>query len=176
MAVVQVQSVSPGDILVLGGIAFTNYSPPEYMMAGGKQAMVVHKLPGGARVIDTLGPDEADITWQGFFFGNDAYSNVLLLDSMRAAGNVIGLSWGGEATRQVIISEFIYHIRRLPVWVEYNITCTVYENPALGDLAVVIANQTDTQINSDLQALENVANGYNPDGSLIGQDMQGTLP
>lgn len=38
------------DTLTLAGIAFTGYSPPEAMGAGGRQAMVVHKLPGGSRV------------------------------------------------------------------------------------------------------------------------------
>ena len=37
------------DVLTLGGISFTGYSPPDKMGAGGKQAMVVHKLPGGSR-------------------------------------------------------------------------------------------------------------------------------
>jgi hypothetical protein len=45
------------DTLILGGIAFDSFSTPSRMGAGGKQAMVVHKLPGGARVIDTLGLD-----------------------------------------------------------------------------------------------------------------------
>ena len=45
------------DTLTLGGFAFTGYSTPDVMMGGGRQAMVVHKLPGGMRVIDTLGHD-----------------------------------------------------------------------------------------------------------------------
>src|SRR5579872_1178398 len=121
------------DVLTLGGVAFTNYSPPESMGAGGKQAMVIHKLPGGSRVIDTLGPDEDEIRWNGFFFGNDAYGNALTLDAMRAAGAVIPLQWGGQF-RLVIIEHFSYHVRRLPVWVEYDVSCTVYQNPMLGPL------------------------------------------
>ena len=53
------------DTLTLGGISFDGFSTPHAMGAGGKQAMVVHKLPGGRRVIDTLGPDEDNITWSG---------------------------------------------------------------------------------------------------------------
>lgn len=138
----------PADVLSLGGIIFDSYSTPRKMPFGGNQAMVVHKLPGGQRVIDTLGPDEADITWDGEFFGDDAYSTVLALDGMRAAGQVVPLIFGGQ-TRQVIISNFLPKIRRLPVWVEYSITCTVYQNPGLGLLGVSLGG-IDSLVSGDL--------------------------
>ncbi len=136
------------DVLTLGGVVFDDFSTPREMMGGGSQAMVVHKLPGGERVIDTLGPDEADIHWQGQFFSDDAYSTALLLDAMRAAGQVLPLSWGGQF-RLVIISNFIYRVRRLPNWVLYEITCTVYQNPQLGALAG-ISSSVDSLIQDDL--------------------------
>jgi hypothetical protein len=138
------------DTLILGAITFDGFSPPERMMAGGKQTLVVHKLPGGSRVIDTLGPDEADITWSGFFFGNNAYANCLALDAMRAAGQVVSLTWGGSF-RDVIVSEFIFHVRRSPVWCEYAITCAVVENPALGDLTST-TDSVDSSVSDDLSS------------------------
>lgn len=136
------------DQLILGGIVFDGFSTPNEMMGGGKQAMVVHKLPGGSRVIDTLGPDEANVQWQGHFFGNDAYTTALALDGMRAAGQVVSLTWGGQF-RSVIVEQFIYKVRRLPVWVDYNISCTVYQNPSLGGLGGVVTS-IDNLILSDL--------------------------
>lgn len=136
------------DTMILGGISFDGFSTPSGMGAGGKQAMVVHKLPGGARVIDTLGPDEDNISWQGEFFSNDAYSNVLALDGMRAAGQVIPLTFAGQY-RSVIIETFTYKIRRLPVWIEYQISCVVYQNPSLGALGVGIGG-IDSLIGGDL--------------------------
>lgn len=136
------------DVLTLGGFAFDQFSTPAHMMGGGKQAMVIHKLPGGTRVIDTLGPDDDNITWEGFFFGNDSYANALALDAMRAAGQVVPLTWGGQF-RSVIIDTFIYKVRRLPVWVEYNISCTVYQNPAQGILGGSLGS-FDSLVLSDL--------------------------
>ena len=69
----------PLDVLLLGPIAFTDYSPPECMPFGGRQQMAVHKLIGGQRVIDTLGPDDEDIQWSGRFFGAGALSTCLAL-------------------------------------------------------------------------------------------------
>lgn len=136
------------DTLVLGGISFDQFSTPSSMGAGGKQQMVIHKLPGGARVIDTLGPDEADISWSGFFFSNDAFSQIQALDGMRAAGQVLSLSFAG-LFRSVIIERFDYRIRRLPVWIEYSITCTVYQNPSQGSL-VGSFGSIDQAVLSDL--------------------------
>lgn len=136
------------DTLTLGGIQFDGYSTPSQMMGGGKQTMVVHKLPGGSRVIDTLGPDEANIVWDGFFWGNNAYSTALTLDAMRAAGQVLPLIWGGQF-RSVIIDSFIYKVRRIPVWVEYNISLMVYQNPMQGSLNGVSVS-IDSLILADL--------------------------
>lgn len=145
----------PADQLILGGIVFDNYSAPTTMMGGGSQAMAVHKLPGGLRVIDTLGPDEADITWDGFFFEDGAYTKALTLDGMRAAGQVLPLIWGGQY-RSVLINNFIYKVRRLPNWVIYNITCTVTQNPALGNLSSQ-PSSIDGQVGSDLNAAASAA-------------------
>jgi hypothetical protein len=122
-----------GDVLTLGGIPFGGYSPPDSMPFGGEQAMEIHKLPGGSRVIDTLGPDEADIEWKGTLFDDAALSFALALDAMRASGEVVPLVFAGQY-RSVIIKKFIPRIRRLPVWVEYEICCVVYINPMLGAL------------------------------------------
>lgn len=137
------------DTLTLGGIAFDQHATPSSMGAGGKQHMVIHKLPGGSRVIDTLGPDEDDIHWRGEFFSNDAYDSALALDAMRAAGQVVPLIFAGQY-RSVIISHFSYRIRRLPVWVEYDITCVVYQNPANGALAAGGLSTISTLVASDL--------------------------
>ena len=139
------------DVLTLAGVPFIGFSPPDSMMGGGRQAMVVRKLPGGSRVIDTLGPDEADISWRGQFFADDAYANALYLDSLRAAGAQVNLSWGGQS-RIVVIAEFLYFVRRLPTWVEYSITLTVAQNPQLGGLTSIVST-IDALIASDLAAI-----------------------
>ena len=138
------------DVLTLDGVAFTGYSTPDVMMGGGKQAMVVHKLPGGSRVIDLLGPDEHQIVWKGHFFDSNAYGTALTLDAMRAAGGVRSLQWGGQS-RAVIIDDFVYRVRRLPVWVEYAIVCTVVTNPSLGALGGALGGGVSALVTSDLQ-------------------------
>jgi hypothetical protein len=126
----------PLDVLLLGPIAFTDYSPPERMPFGGRQQMAVHKLIGGQSVIDTLGPDDEDIQWSGRFFGAGALSTCLALDSLRAAGQVLPLSYAGMGYT-VVIQDFRADIRRLPLWVEYEIRCVVSTNGAHGLLGAI---------------------------------------
>ena len=126
------------DQLILGGIVFANhdYSVPTRVPFGGQQAMIVHKLPGGTRVIDTLGPDEDDITWSGFFFCNDALQQCQRLDAMRAGGQKITLTFAGMS-RRVVIKRFKPNIRRYPHWIEYEISCTVSDLPSYSASAPV---------------------------------------
>jgi hypothetical protein len=136
------------DTLLLGAVEFTDFSAPAEMPFGGRQAMAIHKLPGGKRVIDTLGPDDADYSWSGEFFSNDAYTKALTLDGMRRAGQPIPLIFGGQFYL-VIISEFTPHIARYPVHVKYSITVVVAESPMSGALDAVMAG-IDAMVSGDL--------------------------
>jgi hypothetical protein len=158
------------DVLVLAGIAFTDFSPPERMGAGGEQSMAIHKLPGGSRVIDTLGPDEADISFRGQIFDDDALTIALALDAIRAAGTVQTLSWAGQ-TRQVILSRFKWAIKREPIWVDYEITCVVATNPTLGNLNAATTSQggVDTLVSSDLSTATSINSSPSGQGG-IGSD------
>jgi hypothetical protein len=126
------------DQLILAGIIFQNYdySVPSHMPFGGTQAMIVHKLPGGNRVIDTLGPDEDDISWNGFFFTPNALYLCQQLDALRGQGQQTTLTYAGM-TRRVIIKHFKANIRRYPHWIEYEISCVVAVSPTLGPVSGV---------------------------------------
>lgn len=119
------------DHLVLGPFEFDDFSPPAKMPGGGKHHMNVHKLPGGSRVIDMLGPDDHDISWHGTFWMNGAYDQALQLDGLRSAGLPLPLMWGGQFYL-VVIADFKYEVQRLPQCVHYQITCVVAQNPMNG--------------------------------------------
>lgn len=144
-----------GDVLILGGLVFDDWSTPERMMFGGKQAMAVHKLPGGSRSVDTLGPDEMDISWTGTFWGDGAYQNALTLNGMRQSGNEIPLSFGGQFYMVVIIAAPI-DIRRLPNYVTYSVNCLVSRNPMAGGQTGAFSS-IDTLVSSDMATAFSVA-------------------
>ena len=55
-SVLTVSGVAP---VILGPIALQGFEVPESITIGGAQRLAIHRLPGGARVIDALGPDDA---------------------------------------------------------------------------------------------------------------------
>ena len=144
------------DLLILGGLIFDDWSTPERMPFGGKQAMAVHKLPGGARVIDTLGPDERDITWTGTFWGSGAYESALALNGLRQSGQVVPLSFAGQSYR-VLVAEALVDIRRLPQYATYTVNCIVATNPMAGNLSSQ-ASTVDTTVSADIATSGAIAN------------------
>ena len=109
--------------LSLGGVVFTGFEIPETINFGGDQRLTVHKLPGGARVIDSLGPDDADIRWAGRFRGAGSEQRGMLLDYMRRQGRKVLLAWGLHRY-QVVIRQFEANYQN-PFEIPYSITCTV---------------------------------------------------
>jgi hypothetical protein len=112
------------DFLMLGPVIFDQFSTPERMGFGGEQAMVVHRLPGGRRQIDLLGPNDDNLSWHGRFFGDGAHAKALLLDSLRRQGVRLPLSFAGQA-HMVVIEHFRAEIERLPLAVSYSISCVI---------------------------------------------------
>jgi hypothetical protein len=142
------------DTLVLGGIVFDDFSTPQRLPFGGKQAMKVHKLIGGQRVLDTFGPDDDDITWSGIFYADDAAQTIATIDSLRVAGAQLPLVFGGQSF-MVVIGDFVPAWRRFPVWAEYSITCVIAVNNQSGILGAANPG-VDTLISNDLSSAQGI--------------------
>jgi len=116
---------------VLGPVVFGGFEVPEQITLGGRQRLAVHTLPGGARIVDAMGPDDGELTWSGVISGLAAAERVRQLDRLRRAGLALPLAWDGWRFT-VIISNFEADSAN-PWWVPYRISCTVLSE---GDLAV----------------------------------------
>ncbi len=130
------------DQLVLGGVVFDDWMTPEGMPFGGEQRLKVHKLPGGSRVTDILGPDEMDIAFTGIIWANNAAGTAAMLNAMRIAGNPVSLTFGGNFYT-VILQRCILTIRRYPQWYLYDICCSVVSAPASGLIGVSVSSFAD---------------------------------
>ena len=73
-------------LLVLGEVTFHDFELPEHFTIGGKQQLIIHTLPGGGRVVDAMGADEAPVRWAGVFSGQQAAERVRILERLRRAG------------------------------------------------------------------------------------------
>jgi hypothetical protein len=125
--------------LLLGPVLFRDYELPEWIGWGGRQRLAVHRLPGGRRVIDAMGRDDAAISWSGVFSGEDGAMRARLLDLMRAEGSAWPLNWG-SFLYSVVVSGLSVRYERSN-WLPYRIECTVLrdELAAFVDEAVPVA-------------------------------------
>lgn len=110
-------------ILTLGAVVFQGFEVPESIQIGGEHALVVHKLPGGGRIIDAMGADHRDIPWSGRFRGYQAESRARQLDGYRNAGKPILLTWSSYRY-QVIVRSFEANYQQ-PYEIPYSISCVV---------------------------------------------------
>lgn len=125
--------------LLLGDFIFENFEIPDVVNGlGGKQQLSKHKLLGGARVTDAMGPDDADPSWSGRFRGPDAVQRAQQLDAMRISGQEFDLSFGAIFC-SVVIEEFEYNYMRVnevPYRIKVYITAPIVPEiePSLDDL------------------------------------------
>jgi hypothetical protein len=125
----------PDITLILGPVAFENFEVPAEINFGGAQRLVVHRLAGGGRVIDSLGRDDADIRFSGVFSGADAMVRAQTLDELRAAGLPLPLTWD-VLYYTVLIREFKADYRN-GWWIPYCIVCSVLRDEASSGSEVV---------------------------------------
>lgn len=112
--------------LKLGDITFQDFEVPEQIDTGMSQQLVVHKLPGGARVIDDMGQDPEAIEWTGRFRGPQAEKRAKRLEIMAEQGARLSLSWSSYRF-QVVIRSFKPSFQQ-PFEIPYRITCEVVSN------------------------------------------------
>jgi hypothetical protein len=115
-------------LLTLGSVVFRDFEVPAGINLGGKHRLAIHRLPGGTRVIDALGRDDAQITFTGIFSGTDATLRARALDEMRSSGQPLPLTWD-VFFYTVLISEFQADYRN-GWWIPYRIACTVLRDEA----------------------------------------------
>lgn len=150
--------------LLLGGVLLDGFEVSGAIGFGGAQAMAVHKLPGGTRVIDTMGPDDGVISWRGILSGSDARDRARTLDAIRVAGIAVPVAWD-VFTATVILSELKLEFCN-NWWVPYQIGCTVLVGTQIPGL-LAVANDVLNDVLSDL-GLAGLAPGVIAALALVG--------
>jgi hypothetical protein len=97
--------MKPSTTLTLGDFTFSGTEIPERIQFGGDQAMAVHRMVGGIKQVDALGPDHAPLEWSGVLFGAEALSRARYLDWLRVQGKPLALAWS-ELRYTVVVRSF----------------------------------------------------------------------
>ncbi len=117
-------------MLTLGPIVFGSFEVPQSITLGGRQRLAVHQLPGGGRVVDAMGADDAELAWSGILSGPEASGRARALDRLRRGGLAWPLAWDGWRFT-AIVSRFEADSSD-PFWMPYRLSACVL---AEGDIA-----------------------------------------
>lgn len=134
-------------VLKLGDFTFERNEIPEEMPFGGEQALVVHRLVGGTKIVQAMGDFTGPISWSGWLEGQDALSRARQLTAMRVAGVPVVLTWS-EQSYAVLIHAFTPVFRRF-YKIPYQITVEVIEDLTLSTAGTGDAS-IDDLINGDI--------------------------
>lgn len=84
--------------LTIGEVTFFDLEVPQKIGPfGGKQVLVVHEYPGGAKDVDSLGAFPHKVTWSGIFTQTAAFARAQALDRIRADGLPVTLNYGPQS-------------------------------------------------------------------------------
>lgn len=138
--------------LIIGSLILQDHEVPDRISIGGAQAVTVHKLPGGGRIIDAMGADDASIAWRGIFTGPEAARRARTLDVMRQQGNSLILSFG-DYTFCIIITHYQYDYQDRGAVISYRIKSEIVPDPANlvgGATEPIFATQGDLASGQDI--------------------------
>ena len=134
--------------LIIGSLILQGYEVPNHITIGGSQAVTIHKLPGGGRIIDAMGPDDGAVAWRGLFIGPNAAQRARSLDGMRVQGTPQVLSFG-DYSFNVIIVHCEYDYQERGAIINYRVKAEIVPN--LPDL-ITTSSDLDVALQDDLNA------------------------
>lgn len=138
----------------IGPISLQGFEVPPSVRFGGRHRLAVHKLSGGRRIIERLGPDDDEIAFQGTFSGSNAEARVRAFDNLRLSGEIVWLTWE-SFRRQIVVKDFVaeYHS---PWWIPYRVRCTVVHQAGV---SIKQTSKISSLISADLTNALSAASG-----------------
>ena len=141
--------MTPDTYLILGDMRFSRFEVPERINFGGEQALAVHELVGGKRIVDAMGRQDKALDWSGIFLGDNASERARYLNYLRIAGKPLPLIWEDYSCSVAIKSVSLDYQRKYEI--PYSISCVVIEDATI-PVSVVPPASIDSAINDDAVA------------------------
>lgn len=163
----------------IGSLVLTGMEVPDRIRDGGQQQVVVHRLPGGGRVLDAIGNDPSRLELEGRFLGPTAFARAQMLKQMRIAGKPISFS-GAGLKLTVKIAEFSCDYQQKGVVIPYRLALEqpdqqppTAKSASTSGLSSLIGKDAASAVNSVTSAVTHVAtvasNIVGQMGSIVGQ-------
>jgi hypothetical protein len=156
-------------ILTLGSIVFKGTEIPDRLPFGGEQMLAEHRMIGGAKEVQAMGPSDEPLAWSGWFYGPDAIDRAMALDALRKGGQAQELVFS-KLRYRVVVQRFVADLHR-DNDIPYSISCVVQED-LTAPIAPSEAATVDQMMVSDMSTA-NVLGNRIGDSTLTG--LLGTL-
>jgi hypothetical protein len=160
----------PDSSISIGTIDLQDFEVPSSVRFGGRQRLAVHRLSDGRRIVESLGPDDGEISFHGTASGADADSRVRGINRLRLSGEAVWLTW--ESFRYRVVIKSLVMEYQSPWWIPFRVSCVVVDQEGTSanagsalwamisaDLGSAISAVGDQS--TDLGALQAVLSGNN---------------
>lgn len=152
--------MTPETTLQLGDFVFAELEIPASLPFGGEQALVVHRLVGGTKVVDAMGASPRAVSWSGMFLGQTAADRARYLDTLRVQGLPLDLTWS-SFKYQVVVRSFEADFHR-GYEIPYSITCEVVKDSTT-PVTTLAASDVDRAITEDSSAASDLSDDIGDD-------------
>ena len=150
----------PDTSIQLGDFTFADFEVPEELPFGGEQALGVHKLIGGQKVVDAMGWFPRDITFSGRFRGPDATDRARYVQSL-FNGQSLTFVW--DDFRYQVVGKTFDPIYQRFYEVPYTLTLEVVSD-LTAPITVVPSTSVDDQVNADVSSAQSYGEQVGDDG------------
>ncbi len=133
--------------VTLGSMTFAGFEVPDQLRVGGEQTLVVHKLPGGDRVIQAMGNDPDRLTLSGRFIGPTAQSRAQQVEALRRGGAPQKFGIAGLSMR-VLVMAFSYDYQQKGAWLPYTLVLEIL--PQVATSSSLSSSSLSSLVGSDL--------------------------
>jgi len=146
--------------LSIGPLSLIGMEVPSILRVGGQQMLMVHRLPGGDRVIDAAGNDPNRLTLSGVFVGPNSLSRAESVEKLRNVGKPLDL-FVANLDFKVIIYEFYYLYQNRGFTIPYEMVLEVYSEKTAttpsADIASIIGDSAAAAYSGIASAITSVS-------------------
>lgn len=103
----------------LGDMELRQSEKPDFVQHGGGQHLAVNEFPGGNVSVQFFGSTYRDISWSGWFEGEDAYDRMIQIGNMRQKGTPIVFKT--EKYQQNVVIKEYHPDHRTNVFIPFSI-------------------------------------------------------
>lgn len=118
-----------GSSIRIGSIDLQDFEVPASLRFGGAYKLAVHRSASGHRYIERLGPDDAEIRFQGTFSGPQAELRARRLNNLRLSGQSVWLTW--RSFRYSVIVKVFLADYRSAWWIPFQVSCLIVDQPGV---------------------------------------------